>query len=99
MISKKAYEEFFRYHQFRRTDGKGWLGATETISTPAVTVAEKLTGADRSSTMISDVSVDSDTKVKYKLKAGTSGVDYLITIKVTSSLGNKFQDDLDLRVT
>lgn len=96
MISKTSYEEIFRYHEFYRSDGKGWLTASETIITAAVTAKEKDTGADVSAAMISDVAPYGSplTKVKYKLKAGTADKVYIITIQITTSNNQKFEDNI-----
>lgn len=98
MITKNAYEEFFRYHEFLRTDGKGWLNASETISTCTVTIADKATGTDASGAMISDVAPYNNTAVRYKLKAGAAGTIYIIKIQITSSNNQKFEDTLELKV-
>jgi len=98
MIAKSAYEEFFRYHEFKRPDGKGWLGDEETASTAAVTIFEKDSGQDLSASMISAVSPYGNTKVKYMIKAGTAGKIYTIKIKITTSMGQKFEDTLDFKV-
>lgn len=95
-ISKRAYEEVFHTHNFRRPDGKGWLASDETLSSPSVIVqdADGVTQA----TMVSDVSVVSSIYVKYKLKGGTSGAQYTVLIRAESSAGNKFEDDLTLDI-
>lgn len=98
MITKTAYEEFFRYHEFKRPDGKGWLADEETISTAAVTIIEKETGQDVSASMVSSVSTYGNTKVKYMLKAGAAGKTYIATIKITTSTGQKFEDALEIKV-
>lgn len=98
MITKRAYEEFFRYHDFQRSDGNGWLNTDETLTSGTVTAADKLTAADVSATMISSVSVYASTKMKYMLKAGTSGRTYVITIRVVTSNGQKFEDQVEVKV-
>jgi hypothetical protein len=98
MITKTVYEEFFRYHEFRRADSQGWLNESETLSSCEVKCHEKDTDADKSSAMVSDAGVYNNTKVKYKLKAGESGKLYYITIKAVTSNSQKFEDRLDLAV-
>jgi hypothetical protein len=97
-FTKEAYEEIWMTHQFRRTDGKGWLGSSETLTgTPDVAVLDA--DGDTVATMVSDVSALSDTKVKYKLKAGTAGETYTIRIRTgATSDGNKFEDNITLTV-
>lgn len=99
LITKYPYEEHFRYHQFRRADGSGWLGSIETLTgTPAVTVKEVSSGVDRTPEMISNVAVYDTTQVIYFLKGGTANTLYIITIQVVSSEGQKFEDHLELKV-
>ena len=99
-VVKRESEEFYRYHEFQRSDGKGWLGTGETITTcDSVKTYEQDTDTETSSSMISDVAVDTDTtRCKYKLKAGTSGKEYYIKIRIISSTGQKFEDVLTLEV-
>lgn len=99
-VVKRVSEEFYRYHEFQRSDSKGWLNAGETITTcDSVKVYEQDTGTETTSSMISDVAVDTDTtRCIYKLKAGTSGKEYYLKIKITSSTGQKFEDVITLEV-
>lgn len=96
-ITKTPYEEIFRYHQFRRADGRGWLNDQETLSTVAVTVKDSA-GVDQSSTMVSGAAVYQQTYAVYMLKAGTSGTAYTVNIRATTSNGQKFEDSLILAV-
>jgi hypothetical protein len=98
-IAKYPYEEIFRYRQFRRADGSGWLNSSETLTgTPTVTVKEATSGVDRTQEMISDVAVYDTTQVIYFLKGGTANTLYIITIQVVSSNGQRFEDHLELKV-
>ncbi len=90
---KTSYEEFVRYHDF-----DNWLGATEIISSQTVTAKDKAIGTDTSATMISDITNDANTKVIYKVKAGTVGKVYIITIKIITSTDQKFEDRIELTV-
>jgi len=96
-IQKRSYEEIFYTHQFRRTDGNGWLGSSEKLSECAVAVLDS-DGSEQAS-MVSDAEVASDTYVKYKLKAGTDGETYTVRIRGVSSDGNKFEDRVTLAVS
>ncbi len=100
MIVKTAYEQFWQYHEFHRSDDQGWLNESETITSAAVTVANKATGTDVSSSMVSDATPYGTpaTKVAYWLKGGTAGTNYIITIKIVTSNGQKFEDRVELRV-
>jgi len=86
-------EEFFRYHDFAL-----WLNESETLSSGEVKAYEKDSGIDVSSTIISDVSVYSSTKIKYKLKAGDAEKIYILKIRAISSNGQKFEDWLEFAV-
>lgn len=98
-ITKYSAEEFFRYHEFRRSDGQGWLNESETLTgTPTVTVTEKVAGTDVSSGMVSAVAVYDNTKVRYILKGGTTRVSYYVTVTAQTSNGQTFEDRLELQV-
>lgn len=98
LINKTVYEEIFRYHEFKRADGRGWLNTSETITSCTVTITEEDTGTDVSGSMISNVSAYTNTKVKYKLLAGESGKFYIIKIKIVSSNAQNMEDRLQLYV-
>jgi hypothetical protein len=49
--------------------------------------------------MISSAAVFSESKVQYLLKGGTEGQTYVISIRVTSSDGQKFEDILEVTIT
>jgi hypothetical protein len=100
IITKQAYEEFWRYHNFLRSDGNGWLAVGETVSTCTVLVKEKITGTDVSATMVSGVVPDGTpvTRVKYYLKGGVSGTTYIIEIRCVTSTGQKFEDEIEVKV-
>jgi hypothetical protein len=100
MLTKTVYEEIFRFHEFKRPDGEGWLADQETLASAGVTIIEKVAGTDRSSTMIDLVSVyaPDNTAVKYKIKAGTANLVYTVSIKGVTSNGQKFEDTYDIKV-
>jgi len=97
MLIKTAYEEFFRYHQFRRSDGLGWLNSDETLLSASVVVMDS-NGADRSAEMVSGAAVYGTDSVIYKLKGGTAGEVYNIGVRAVTSNGQKFEDGLMLKV-
>lgn len=98
VIDKYPNESIFRYHQFRRPDGRGWLNESETLAgTPTVTSTDQSTGEAQPS-MISNVAIYNQTQVLYRLTGGTAGKTYMITITVTSSNGQIFEDRLLLTV-
>lgn len=93
MFIKSVYEEFYRLYDFSPLLADG-----ETISNPTVLVTEKKTGTDKSSTMVSNISVYNDTKVKYKIKAGTANKLYIITIRCETSNSQKFEGQVIMKV-
>lgn len=92
-IEKTSYEEIFRYHEFLRPDGGGWLSTGETLSSVSMTATTEV-GVDATSTIIDSAVVypTGGTAVKYKLKGGVLGTTYLLNIKVVTSTGQKFED-------
>jgi hypothetical protein len=98
-ILKTDWEEIFRYHEFKRNDGNGWLKDGETITTPSVLCIDA-SGDDQSGSMVSDVAVHVDgTQIIYKLKAGTADEKYKVKIRATTSDNQKLEAVLDLTVT
>ena len=101
-IDKRSTESFYRYHEFRRTDGQGWLASGEYISTATVTAYEKNRPIAVTSTMVSGTEVidgnSTKTKVKFLLKAGTSGKTYVIKINVVTSADQIFEDWYEVKV-
>ena len=101
-FNKTEYEEFYRTHEFLRTDGKGWLATGETITTASVIIIEKDSGIDKSSAMVSNVAPygSPQTQVKYFIQAGSKSVkNYFVEIRVVTSTSQKFEDVLLLEVT
>lgn len=90
-FTKYAYEEVFRYFEFRRGDGKDGLADGETLSAQAVTCVGKGTSTDYTSAMIASTSIVNQTQVKYLLKAGTLGRNYHVIVKVTTSNSQKLE--------
>jgi hypothetical protein len=97
VFEKYAYEEVFRYYEFKRTDGKDGLATGETITAHTVTCADA-DGLDCSAAMISSTSVVDDTRVTYKLKAGEAGETYTVTVTATTSAGQKLKGVVKIRV-
>lgn len=97
MLTKTAYEEFFRYHQFRRSDGLGWLNSDETLQSASVVVIDS-SGMDRSAEMVSGVAVYGGSSVIYRLKGGNAGEVYNIGVRAATSNGQRFEDGLILKV-
>lgn len=92
MFTKRAYEEFFRDHNFTN-----WLDAAVNVSNGEVIVKNK-TGEDFSTTMVSDVSAYQDKKIKYKIKGGVPGHHYLVSIRAIDTNGQKWEDVIECEV-
>jgi len=93
MFLKRAYEEFFRYHDFT-----SWLDTEVNLSSGEVIVKNKVSGTDVSTTMVSDVSVYQNKKIKYKIKAGASSQAYIVAIRAIDSNGQKWEDAIECEV-
>jgi hypothetical protein len=96
-FTKYAYEEVYRYYEFKRTDGKDGLAGGEILSTCAVTCLDA-NGADQSATMISGATIVNSTQVSYLLKAGTAGQSYTVVVKVVTSSSQKLEGVSDIDV-
>jgi hypothetical protein len=73
------------------------LTSGETIASTLVTAIETYTGTTVTTTIIDSTAVTS-TQAKAVVKAGTSGKQYKITVKSTSSLSYIYEDDLFMTV-
>jgi len=86
-VEKTAYEEFYYYVNFTN-----WIQVGETLTgTPSVTSIDRLSGIDVSTDMISNVAIDSNVKVKFKLKGGVTGRKYNLKVKTETNAGQKFE--------
>jgi len=72
------------------------LASAETISTK--TVGATLSGVDATSTVISSSTISGSTVI-VKVKAGVTGNSYKITITITTSDSNVFEDEITMTVT
>lgn len=98
-VAKRSYEAFFVFVNFRRTDGNGWLAADEAITgTPSVTVKEKSTQTDVSSDMADNVSAQDGTIAKHRIKGGTAGKTYVVSVKIETDKTQKFEFKYELKV-
>ena len=73
------------------------LASGETVSSIAVTAKILSSGATATSTMVSSSSLATPIAT-VKVKAGTSGVDYVITVKATTSSSNLHEADILMSV-
>lgn len=97
-FTKTVYEECYLYHEFKRLDGKGWLGDNESVQSVTVTLTDKDSGVAVAG-MISGVQPYGSTKVVYKVVGGTAGRKYIADIKIVTDQGQKFEDKVEIRVT
>lgn len=98
MITKRPWEEIFRTLQFLRPDGGGPLTDGETLTSATVTATALSDGSDHSVEMIADVSIYATTQVRYRLKGGSTGNDYQLTVRAETSNGQKFEERLGCKV-
>lgn len=98
VITKPAYNEEFRTCQFRRSDGQGQLGATETITTASVVCIDRSNDVDTSSTMISDVAPYNNTQVLYKLLGGSIGKTYFLKVRCVTSTSQRLEETFELEI-
>ena len=77
--------------------GKNMTSA-ETISSRTVTAIKTSDSSDATATVI-DSSTISGTIIQVKVKAGTTALSYKITIKITTSTGNVWEDEVTMTVT
>ena len=95
---KRAQEEIFYLHEFKRADGRGWLTEGETIATATVTITDIVTGEDVSTAMISEAAPYNNTSVRYKLSGGTVGSEYRLDILITTTTGQIFKDVINAEI-
>ena len=95
---KTVIEQIFLYHEFLRPDGQGWLAAGETITAATVTVSDKQSAADTSATMVAQAAPFNGTQVKYFAKGGTRVKTNLYHIAATTSLGQTFEDSVEVKI-
>ena len=73
------------------------LDTGETITSKSVVIAEVLTGTDRTSTMLRTSSI-LGAKVLVGVQAGTTGIDYKITVKATTNGSNVLEEEVIMHV-
>jgi len=96
-IEKPDYNDEFRTVQFRRPDGKGQLNAEEVITACDILCAERSSGTPVAD-MVSEVAVYDQTQVRYRLKGGSPDKVYLLTVRITTSNGQKLAEKILVRV-
>lgn len=100
MFTKFDWEERYRYYQFKRPDGQDGLAVGEVLLSADSVTCFEITSPflDRSSTMISNVAIYSSTQVTYLLKGGETGKNYIVTVKATTTLGQKLEGTINIGI-
>lgn len=98
MITKKPYEEYFRYYDFKRKRERGCLDDDEKIETTEVIVCDLNNEDDDYPEMVGDVTIETDTVVSYLLKGGEKGRKYKIIIRIVTSAEQKFENNKPIRL-
>jgi hypothetical protein len=92
-INKQVYDE-----EYRICDFSSLLDTLDIVTSQAVTIVDG-SGTDCSATMISEVALYVGSKsVRYKLKGGTSGKFYMLSVKVTTASNQKFNEPFQVRI-
>jgi hypothetical protein len=91
-FEKQPYEEFFITVDFSQV-----LGATETIASATCIVTDLATGADESAIMCDSPDIVGQT-VLVMVKAGTTSSSYNVSVRIVTSLSQKFEADLNMNV-
>jgi hypothetical protein len=89
---KQPYEEFTYTYDFAPL-----LVTGETLVTHAVTASKLADNSDVTATVLGGTAINALT-VKAVIKAGVNAIDYRVTFRVVTSLGNKYEEDLRLYV-
>lgn len=79
-------------------DFANWLTVGETISMKNVSAIDLATGQDATSSVIESSAIDG-TQVRILCKAGTDRHDYEVTVRITTSAGNIYEEEVTMRVT
>lgn len=93
MITKTPYEEFFRYYDFTAI-----LNSQEQIATADVSVVSIDDEDEDCSEMIDSVSPYNNKFVKYQLMGGEKHKNYLISVKIVTSNGQKFENQAPIEL-
>jgi hypothetical protein len=92
-VEKQPYEEFPIEAGFTK-----YLVTAETINAgPTVTARNESTGADTTATVLTGVATVNGTKVQQTIRAGVHGDQHLVTFRIVTSLGRKYE--AEIRVT
>lgn len=89
----KTSAEIITYgHDFGR-----WLATGEAISTASVAIVENGSGAVVTGAMLVATTIVG-TQVNYQVQAGENGKNYSLTLSITTTLANLFQDCVHLEI-
>lgn len=93
-----TFEKFPDEKFTQAVDFADLLADSETISSCAATALNRETGAEASSQVIHGSATISSTRVLYTVKAGEPEQKYLISVTATTSLGNVFEQWVEMRI-
>lgn len=88
IFEKQPYEEFDTFYDFTEL-----LGSGETITDATFTSHNEDTGADSTTAIKNGNAVVIGGKMFQKIKAGTDGERHVLTYRIVTSLGNKWEGD------
>lgn len=91
-VTKQPAESFSRFIDFVRR-----LDTGETLTGVAVTARNVATGSDTTAMLVSSPAV-SGTKGQARLSAGADAETHVIQVRVTTNLGNTYEDEFLLLV-
>jgi hypothetical protein len=92
MSAPQFFEKPDYNEEFRTCDFSTILEVTDTVTAGDAVILDTL-GVDVSATMLSDISIASGNKgVRYKLKGGTAGKKYTLSVQITTSSNQKFEE-------
>ncbi len=93
-VVKQIYEEFPIKAGFTK-----WLVTGETINPgPAVTARNADTSSDTTATVCLGAPIVAGTTVIQQVKNGTAGQRHIVTFRIVTSLGNKYETEIQLTV-
>jgi hypothetical protein len=91
-VTKQPAETFSRFIDFVRR-----LDSSETLTGVGVTATDAASGSDTTAVVVSQPAI-SGTKGQARLSAGVTADNHVIQVRVTTSLGNTYEDEFLLLI-
>lgn len=98
MITKKPYEEYFIYYDFKRIKQGGRLDDDDTVKSAMAIVTAADNDDEDYPEMMGEVMPYGDTSVACFLKGGEKNKDYRIVIRIVTLSDQKFEGEIKLAV-